>query len=175
MPMDGSQHETRHRDRYRTCKPCGIGTVGILHRLREDLPGFLLKLGDGVPAAPGAGLGHFSADQAFSSGETQLLPIHLPSVRAQHVHIKQPPHGSVILDLHSDRLYRVRIGVQQEKGLVSGFLLNFLKMQDGNARSQQLLPEKLSAQEVTTGYLARYAAMVTSGNRGAILEVPKAK
>ena len=26
---------------------------------------------------------------------------------------------------------------------------------------------------VTTGYLARYAAMVTSGNRGAVLEVPK--
>ena len=29
--------------------------------------------------------------------------------------------------------------------------------------------------KVTTGYLDRYAAMVTSGNRGAILEVPKAK
>ena len=29
--------------------------------------------------------------------------------------------------------------------------------------------------KVTTGYLARYAAMVTSGNRGASLEVPKAK
>ena len=29
--------------------------------------------------------------------------------------------------------------------------------------------------KVTTGYLARYAAMVTSGNRGAILDVPKAK
>ena len=28
--------------------------------------------------------------------------------------------------------------------------------------------------KVTTGYLARYAAMVTSGNRGAILEVPRA-
>ena len=26
---------------------------------------------------------------------------------------------------------------------------------------------------ITTGYLARYAALVTSGNRGAILEVPK--
>ncbi|HAZ91459.1 MAG TPA: dihydroxy-acid dehydratase, partial [Eubacterium sp.] len=26
--------------------------------------------------------------------------------------------------------------------------------------------------KVTTGYLSRYAAMVTSGNRGAILEVP---
>ena len=29
--------------------------------------------------------------------------------------------------------------------------------------------------KVITGYLARYASMVTSGNRGAILEVPKAK
>ena len=29
--------------------------------------------------------------------------------------------------------------------------------------------------KVTTAYLARYASMVTSGNRGAILEVPKAK
>ena len=28
--------------------------------------------------------------------------------------------------------------------------------------------------KVNTGYLARYAAMVTSGNRGAILEIPKA-
>lgn len=28
---------------------------------------------------------------------------------------------------------------------------------------------------ITTGYLARYASMVTSGNRGAILEVPKNK
>lgn len=27
--------------------------------------------------------------------------------------------------------------------------------------------------KVTTGYLARYASMVTSGNRGAILEIPK--
>ena len=29
--------------------------------------------------------------------------------------------------------------------------------------------------KVTTGYLARYASMVTSGNRGAILEIPKAE
>ena len=29
--------------------------------------------------------------------------------------------------------------------------------------------------KVTTGYLARYASMVTSGNRGAVLEIPKAK
>jgi dihydroxy-acid dehydratase len=31
------------------------------------------------------------------------------------------------------------------------------------------------APKITTGYLARYVSMVTSGNRGAILEVPKAK
>ena len=29
--------------------------------------------------------------------------------------------------------------------------------------------------KITTGYLARYASMVTSGNRGAILEMPKGK
>lgn len=28
--------------------------------------------------------------------------------------------------------------------------------------------------KVTTGYLARYAAMVTSGNRGAVLKTPEA-
>ena len=27
--------------------------------------------------------------------------------------------------------------------------------------------------KITTGYLARYASMVTSGNRGAVLEIPK--
>ena len=27
--------------------------------------------------------------------------------------------------------------------------------------------------KVTTGYLARYAALVTSGNRGAVLEIPR--
>ena len=29
--------------------------------------------------------------------------------------------------------------------------------------------------KVTTGYLARYASMVTSGNRGAVLEIPGKK
>ena len=32
---------------------------------------------------------------------------------------------------------------------------------------------KPKAPRITTGYLARYSAMVTSGNRGAVLEVPK--
>lgn len=38
------------------------------------------------------------------------------------------------------------------------------------ARKERWQPRKA---KVTTGYLARYASMVTSGNRGAILEVPK--
>ena len=29
--------------------------------------------------------------------------------------------------------------------------------------------------KVTTGYLKRYSALVTSGNRGAVLEVPEEK
>ena len=37
------------------------------------------------------------------------------------------------------------------------------------ARREKWQPRK---PEITTGYLARYAAMVSSGNRGAILEVP---
>ena len=44
-----------------------------------------------------------------------------------------------------------------------------IKVSDEEAKWQPREPK------VTTGYLARYAAMVTSGNRGAILEVPKAK
>ena len=42
---------------------------------------------------------------------------------------------------------------------------------------EELLERKAKWQprepKVTTGYLARYASMVTSGNRGAILEIPK--
>lgn len=40
------------------------------------------------------------------------------------------------------------------------------------ARKEKWQPRR---PKVTTGYLVRYAAMVTSGNRGAILEVPKAE
>ena len=49
-----------------------------------------------------------------------------------------------------------------------------IKVSDGEmqARKAKWQPRE---PKVTTGYLARYAAMVTSGNRGAILEVPKAK
>lgn len=38
------------------------------------------------------------------------------------------------------------------------------------ARREKWVPRE---PKVTTGYLARYASMVTSGNRGAILEIPK--
>ena len=51
--------------------------------------------------------------------------------------------------------------------------LNFLVSdQELEARRANWQPRK---PKITTGYLARYTAMVTSGNRGAILEVPKAE
>ena len=43
------------------------------------------------------------------------------------------------------------------------------ELEDRRAKWQPREPK------VTSGYLARYASMVTSGNRGAILEIPKAK
>lgn len=50
--------------------------------------------------------------------------------------------------------------------------LNFLVSDEEiEARRAKWQPRK---PKITTGYLARYTAMVTSGNRGAILEVPKA-
>lgn len=49
--------------------------------------------------------------------------------------------------------------------------LNFaISDQELKARRAKWQPRK---PQITTGYLARYASMVTSGNRGAILEIPK--
>jgi dihydroxy-acid dehydratase len=51
--------------------------------------------------------------------------------------------------------------------------LNFVISEDElEARRAKWQPRE---PKITTGYLSRYVAMVTSGNRGAILEIPKAK
>ncbi|MGB4659977.1 MAG: dihydroxy-acid dehydratase [Mobilitalea sp.] len=51
--------------------------------------------------------------------------------------------------------------------------LNFaISDEELSARREKWQPRE---PKITTGYLARYVAMVTSGNRGAILEVPKAR
>jgi dihydroxy-acid dehydratase len=47
------------------------------------------------------------------------------------------------------------------------FVISDEELEERRAKWQPREPK------VTTGYLARYAAMVTSGNRGAILEIPK--
>lgn len=47
------------------------------------------------------------------------------------------------------------------------FLVSDVELEARRAKWQPRKPK------ITTGYLARYTAMVTSGNRGAILEVPK--
>lgn len=51
--------------------------------------------------------------------------------------------------------------------------LNFkVSQEELESRRAKWQPRK---PRITTGYLARYTAMVTSGNRGAILEIPEAK
>ena len=53
---------------------------------------------------------------------------------------------------------------------------------DNNALNVKVSEEEMEARrqkwqprepKVTTGYLSRYASLVTSGNRGAVLEIPK--
>jgi len=45
-----------------------------------------------------------------------------------------------------------------------------VSQEEMQARKRQWVPRE---PKITSGYLARYASMVTSGNRGAILEIPK--
>ena len=50
------------------------------------------------------------------------------------------------------------------------FSFNKISEEEMKLRREKWVPREPS---VTTGYLARYREMVTSGNRGAILEAPK--
>ena len=59
---------------------------------------------------------------------------------------------------------RIRIDIPNLK------LETLLSDEELAARRAQWQPRQ---PKVTTGYLARYAKMVTSGNRGAVLEIPK--
>ena len=64
-----------------------------------------------------------------------------------------------------------------EEGDIISIDIPALKLEVKVSDEEMKAEKKMSNQQpkVTTGYLARYAAMVTSGNRGAILEVPKVK
>ena len=56
---------------------------------------------------------------------------------------------------------------------INAYSLNFIiSDEELEARRAKWQPRQ---PKITTGYLSRYVAMVTSGNRGAILEVPKAQ
>ena len=58
----------------------------------------------------------------------------------------------------------IRINIPENK---LDFVISEEELEARRAKWQPRTPK------ITTGYLARYAAMVTSGNRGAILEIPK--
>ena len=100
-------------------------------------------------AASGAGLGHAAADQALPALPAQLLPVDLSAVGTENVHVKQPSHRCVILNLHSDCLDCKGIGIQQKNGLISRFLLDFLKIDYRDSSRLQLLPQKTLSQGVT--------------------------
>lgn len=55
---------------------------------------------------------------------------------------------------------------------INGYSLDFQISEEELARRRDKWEPRKP--KITTGYLSRYVAMVTSGNRGAILEVPKA-
>lgn len=58
----------------------------------------------------------------------------------------------------------IRINIPENK---LDFVISEEELEERRAKWQPRTPK------ITMGYLARYAAMVTSGNRGAILEIPK--
>ena len=62
------------------------------------------------------------------------------------------------------------IALVEEGDIIS---INIPEMKLDIKVSDEEMAARRAKWQVTTGYLARYASMVTSGNRGAILEVPK--
>ena len=101
-----------------------------------------------MPSAAGADLGALPAEQAFPARKPQLLPVHLPAVRAQHVHIKQPPHGGKVLQFRRNGLYGQGFCVYQKNTLVSGFLPDLFKMGHIQPGDLQLPPQQPLAQSI---------------------------
>ena len=140
----------RHLVQQRLAGQTGHRLAAVLFQRRVNQSGgFFLKLGDRVGAASGAGLGRAAADQAAPAWLPKLLTVHLAAVRAQHVHIEQPPHGGLILqqDCHSFR--RLRGALHYEKSLISRFFADFLKIQHLYSGGAQLPAQESAAQFIT--------------------------
>ena len=73
-------------------------------------------------------------------------------------------------NIHPYTEYRMRRNTLQDYAKSIGLKLE-LKVDDEEL-ARRRAAWKPRKPKITTGYLARYAAMVTSGNRGAVLEIP---
>ena len=109
----------------------------------EDRRGLLLQLGHRMDPAAAADLGRAAADQALPAFQMQLLPVHLPAVGAQHIHIIEPSQRGGILDIGGQLLDGQRVGVQHIERLAAGGAAAGLLMQGRQPRPEKLLPQQL--------------------------------
>ena len=139
----------------------GLGRGGHLiqngpHRLSGDLcripcgdslcqkgRGLCLQFRHRVDAAAAAHLGGAAADEALPALQMQLLPVHLCSVRAQDIHIEEPPQRGGILNGCGDLLDGQGGGIQHIKGLAAGGSHADIGVQRGQPRPEKLLAQKL--------------------------------
>ena len=98
----------------------GGGGVQLREGPGQDLRGLFLQGGHGVDAAAAAHLGGPAAEEAAAALQLQLFPVHLPPVRAQDVHIKQPPQRAGILHEGGQPLDLQRRSVQHIERLAPG-------------------------------------------------------
>ena len=98
----------------------GGGGVQLREGPGQDLRGLFLQGGHGVDTAAAAHLGGPAAEEAAAALQLQLFPVYFPPVRAQDVHIKQPPQRAGILHEGGHPLDLQRRSVQHIEGLAPG-------------------------------------------------------
>ena len=75
----------------------------------------------------------------------QLFPLHLPTVRAENVHIEQPPQRGGVLDIRCELLDEQRVGIQHIERLAAGGFPADIPVQRGQFCPEKLLLQQLSA------------------------------
>ena len=82
-----------------------------------------------------------AADDAAPVTAVHRLPVQLPQVFVQHIHVKQPAKGMLVLDPGGDALQRNGIGVHRKYGLAAGDSSDDLLLQNqfrGEAEIQRI-------------------------------------
>ena len=125
--------------------PGGIGGILVIPRLGQDRRGLCLQLCHRVDPAAAAYLGRPTADEALPPRQMQFFPVHLAAVRAENIHIEQPPQRGGVLDIRGELLDEQRVGIQHiERLAASGFPAD-IPVQRGQFCPEKLLLQQLSA------------------------------